>query len=129
VNGDGYSDVVVGAYRYDAGATNNGRVWVYHGAAGGLSADSDARVVVVSEETGTSSIADRGRMIRGISPEALPKALHDRLLRRGRKHRRRKMRSSQGPETQDMLAADDERVLRGIPMKTPRSRVSSEEVA
>jgi hypothetical protein len=37
VNGDGYSDVVVGAYRYSNGETNEGRAFVYHGSAAGLS--------------------------------------------------------------------------------------------
>ena len=38
VNGDGYSDVVVGAYRYDNGQNDEGRAFVYHGSASGLSA-------------------------------------------------------------------------------------------
>ncbi len=40
VNGDGYSDVVIGAYSYDEIPffTNDGKVYVYHGSAGGLSA-------------------------------------------------------------------------------------------
>ena len=38
VNGDGYSDVIVGALRYDNnGLTDDGRVFVYHGSATGLS--------------------------------------------------------------------------------------------
>ena len=37
VNGDGYSDVIVGAYRYDNGQTNEGRAFVYYGSAAGLS--------------------------------------------------------------------------------------------
>ncbi|MCX7995130.1 MAG: FG-GAP-like repeat-containing protein [candidate division WOR-3 bacterium] len=37
VNGDGYSDVVVGAYLYDNGETDEGRAYVYHGSASGLS--------------------------------------------------------------------------------------------
>jgi hypothetical protein len=37
VNGDGYSDVIVGAYQYDNGETNEGRAFVYHGSSGGLS--------------------------------------------------------------------------------------------
>ena len=37
VNGDGYSDVIVGAHRYDNGQTDEGRVFVYHGSASGLS--------------------------------------------------------------------------------------------
>ncbi|MCB9178872.1 MAG: FG-GAP repeat protein [Flavobacteriales bacterium] len=38
VNGDGYSDVVVGAYRFSNGQTWEGRAFVYHGSATGLSA-------------------------------------------------------------------------------------------
>jgi Secretion system C-terminal sorting domain/FG-GAP repeat/FG-GAP-like repeat len=39
VNGDGYSDVVIGAYSYDEvpSFTNDGKVYVYHGSAAGLS--------------------------------------------------------------------------------------------
>ncbi|MBX7041497.1 MAG: FG-GAP-like repeat-containing protein [Ignavibacteria bacterium] len=38
VNGDGYSDVIVGAYAFDNGQTDEGRAYVYHGSASGLSA-------------------------------------------------------------------------------------------
>jgi hypothetical protein len=37
VNGDGYSDVIVGAYYYSNGQTNEGRAFVYHGGSSGLS--------------------------------------------------------------------------------------------
>ena len=37
MNGDGYSDVIVGARAYDNGETNEGRALVYHGSATGLS--------------------------------------------------------------------------------------------
>jgi len=37
VNGDGYSDVIVGAERFDGAATNSGQAYVYHGSATGLS--------------------------------------------------------------------------------------------
>lgn len=37
VNGDGYSDVIVGAYAYDAGNTNEGRAYIYYGSSSGLS--------------------------------------------------------------------------------------------
>jgi len=37
VNGDGYSDVLVGAYRYDAGQVDEGRAFLYLGSASGLS--------------------------------------------------------------------------------------------
>ncbi|MBP6643809.1 MAG: FG-GAP repeat protein, partial [Flavobacteriales bacterium] len=36
VNGDGYSDVIVGAPQYDGGQTNEGRAYVYYSGAGGL---------------------------------------------------------------------------------------------
>jgi hypothetical protein len=38
VNGDGYSDVIVGAYYFDSGQNNEGRSFVYYGGASGLSA-------------------------------------------------------------------------------------------
>jgi hypothetical protein len=40
VNGDGYSDVVVGATNYDNGQTGEGRAYVYHGSPTGLSTSS-----------------------------------------------------------------------------------------
>jgi diadenylate cyclase len=42
-----------------------------HRAAVGMSQESDAVVVVVSEETGDISIAERGQLIRKLSPETL----------------------------------------------------------
>jgi len=41
VNGDGYNDVIVGAYGYDDDQPGEGRGFVYHGSAGGLSATPD----------------------------------------------------------------------------------------
>lgn len=38
VNGDGYGDVIIGAYEYDGGNSNEGRAFVYHGSSLGLSA-------------------------------------------------------------------------------------------
>jgi len=40
VNGDGYSDVIVGAYTYENGETDEGRAYVYHGSAFGLATAS-----------------------------------------------------------------------------------------
>ena len=41
VNGDGYSDVIVGAWYYDGDQEDEGRVFVYHGSAAGLSTTAD----------------------------------------------------------------------------------------
>ncbi len=42
VNGDGYSDVIIGAPRFDEGASlDEGRAFVYHGSAAGLSSTPD----------------------------------------------------------------------------------------
>jgi hypothetical protein len=41
VNGDGYGDVIVGAYYYDNGQTNEGAAFVYHGSTAGLSITPD----------------------------------------------------------------------------------------
>jgi hypothetical protein len=37
VNGDGYSDMIIGAYKFTNGETNEGRAYVYYGANSGLS--------------------------------------------------------------------------------------------
>ncbi len=37
VNGDGYSDVIVGASRFEAGQSGEGRAFVFHGSSAGLS--------------------------------------------------------------------------------------------
>ncbi len=58
VNGDGYGDVIVGAYNYK---TVTGRVYVYHGSASGLS--TSAATVLTGEGTGNSfggSVASAG---------------------------------------------------------------------
>ncbi len=52
VNGDGYSDVIVGAYNYDNGQSNEGRVYIYHGSSAGLSTTANT----VSESNSASAL-------------------------------------------------------------------------
>lgn len=40
VNGDGYAEVIVGAWLYDNGEINEGRAFVYHGSSTELTAGS-----------------------------------------------------------------------------------------
>ena len=60
VNGDGYSDVIVGAWRYDNGETDEGRAFAYHGSAAGLgataawTAESDQAGAVFGYSVGTA---------------------------------------------------------------------------
>lgn len=53
-----------------------------HRAAVGLSEETDAVVIIVSEETGTISVCYRGRMSRGMDQERLKRFLTTLLLRR-----------------------------------------------
>jgi MYXO-CTERM domain-containing protein len=61
VNGDGFGDVIVGAYRFDDGETDEGRAFVYLGSASGLSAA--AAWTAESDQTGANfgvSVASAG---------------------------------------------------------------------
>ncbi len=40
VNGDGYSDIIIGAIIFDNGETDEGKAYVYYGSASGLSLNS-----------------------------------------------------------------------------------------
>ncbi len=51
-----------------------------HRAAIGMSENSDAVVIVVSEETGTISVAENGDLTRGFSKDSLAKLLRSRLI-------------------------------------------------
>lgn len=52
-----------------------------HRAAVGMSQESDAVVLVVSEETGDISVAERGHLVRKLSPDALRRVLSEMLGR------------------------------------------------
>ena len=52
-----------------------------HRAGLGLSQESDAVIIIVSEETGAISIAERSRLVRGVTPEELRNFLADALRR------------------------------------------------
>lgn len=69
-----------------------------HRAAVGLTEETDAIVVVVSEETGTVSVAYRGRLSRGLDEERLRRMLSTVLLRQ----RRAKSRLSRAKEQLDL---------------------------
>lgn len=61
VNGDGYSDVIVAAYTYDHGETDEGAAFVYHGSASGI--NTTPAVMVESNQAGAnlgSTIANAG---------------------------------------------------------------------
>jgi diadenylate cyclase len=58
------------------------RIGTRHRAALGLSMESDALILVVSEETGSISVVQDGSLRRGVEPEALRQILHNQLLPR-----------------------------------------------
>jgi diadenylate cyclase len=63
-------------------ATYADRIGTRHRAALALSLESDALIVVVSEETGTISVVQEGNMRRGVEVDALRQILHNTLLPR-----------------------------------------------
>ena len=60
VNGDGDSDVIVGAPLFDSGQSNEGVAFVYHGSAGGVSENADVRL------EGNQTGAELGASVAGV---------------------------------------------------------------
>jgi len=61
VNGDGYSDIMVGAYAYDGGNTDEGMAFVYHGSADNIgSVEKSTLNKLSSGALGGSSVSNAG---------------------------------------------------------------------
>ena len=63
VNGDGFADVIVGAQLYDAGQSDEGAAFVFHGSASGI-ADGNPLTAAAQLESNQAS-ADFGRFVAG----------------------------------------------------------------
>lgn len=77
-----------------------------HRAAVGVTEETDAVVIVVSEESGAVSLAHKGRLVRGIDPDRLKRHLTNYLVKKPMERSRRKRRRTRTlpalqPELQD----------------------------
>jgi len=63
VNGDGYDDVIVGAWHYDAGETDEGAAFIFHGSAAGIANGTPATAQTVF--TGKQADAQLGNSVAG----------------------------------------------------------------
>ena len=63
VNGDGYADVIVGAWRYDAGEKDEGAAFIFHGSASGIpdASPATANTRLESDQVG----AEMGEKVAG----------------------------------------------------------------
>ena len=64
-----------------------------HRAAIGMSENSDAVVIIVSEETGTISVAENGQMTRDYNKESLKKLLREKFVSEPRTEEKSKKQS------------------------------------
>ena len=63
VNGDGYDDVIVGAWQYDAGETDEGAAFIFHGSAAGIANGTPA--TAQTRLTGEQAGAQMGNSVAG----------------------------------------------------------------
>jgi diadenylate cyclase len=71
-----------------------------HRAAMGLSQEADCLIVVVSEETGAISLAERGQLLRKLSPDGLREMLQKGLRRQRPRHAHAAPRHEERPAAQ-----------------------------
>ncbi len=95
-----------------------------HRAAVGVSRECDAVVVVVSEETGAISVAERGRLTRGLSPADLAELLEKRLKRTSPERASRLKRLIRSGRATAAVAVHEEVIEEPLP--GPRSAVSGQ---
>jgi hypothetical protein len=60
VNGDGYSDIVIGGYAYDGGQNDEGTALVYHGMASGVGSDFTSLGINQAEALVGASVSNAG---------------------------------------------------------------------